>query len=128
MDTKVLELLLEKESGSLYALLEKEFINLKFKAAKCARSCFETKKIPGAFQCENQCMNSIKKAMNFVQTHQSIAEKNLKSCVDIVIEGREGSNSHTKEALEGPSFCYEEYLKNLRFVKEEAEKEFSYYV
>lgn len=127
MDTKVLESLLENESGSLYNLLEKEFINLKFKAAKCARSCFETRKYPEAFRCENQCMNSIKKATNFVQAHQSIAEKNLKSCIDIVIQGREGFNSNVEEAFEGPTLCYEQYLNNLKVVREEAEKEFSYY-
>ena len=125
---KTLSEKLKNESKNVFKLMEKEFLLLKFKAAKCAKTCFEEKNIPESFACEKTCMNSIRSAANVMKIQQAGIEKKLNLCIQTAKDGRAGFNAKIKEAYEGPISCYEEYLTNLNVLKDQMVIEFSFYV
>ena len=128
MSSNSLDSKLKKESEDIFLMLEKQFLNLKFKASRCAKKCFETKEFPDVFACESKCMRSIKTVSDKMTYQQLGIEKKLQACIQEVNDATEGINSQVSIAFEGPAHCYERHLENLKALKEEMTTEFNYFI
>lgn len=127
MEITKVESILERESDTIYSILEQEFIQLKYKTANCARLCFEEKNFPESLNCEKKCLKSVKSVANFIQIQQKSLFDRLDKCVAGVEKTRETGFGDTEKGLEGASHCYQEYMENLRNAKKSIIAEFRFY-
>ena len=119
---------LKNQSKDVLFMLEQGFINLKYKAARCAKRCFETQAFSEALPCEKKCLNSIKRVSEALNMQKELIDKKLESCIQEVESGRQGTGSKLALAFEGPSACYEIYIEDLQQLKQEMITEFNYYI
>lgn len=118
---------LTSQSSSIFQVLEAEFINLKYKAARCGKNCFVGKGFSEALACEKKCMNSIRNVLEVMKAQQKMIDLKLNACIEEIKIGNEGGNSKIAEAFEGPVYCYKIYSNDLENLKGEMLREFSYY-
>lgn len=118
---------LEKEALGILKLLDNEFRQLKFKAAKCAKKCFEEAPLPGAFTCEEKCWGSVQSVMKKVESTQRVNRSKFEKCIDNVSETMEGLHEATTDMSSGVRKCTSEYTERLKTIRQDIVREFSYY-
>ncbi|CAG9325235.1 unnamed protein product [Blepharisma stoltei] len=119
----------EADCSDLFLVLQSEFIQLKFKAARCARKCFIEKLMPESFRCEKGCMEGISNVKQLIEKKQKEAQDNFHRCVERTGRMSEGldEGEDIMDIETGVTNCYEKFRVNIKRMKGEMITEFSYY-
>lgn len=112
---------------NLSSYIEQEFVNLKFKSAKCAYNCFSLPTFPEALNCEKECLNSVQTALVVMRSQEKSTKDKLEACLKKTEQAFIGLNDGVGLNLDVDTLCYKEYTADLEILKTEMEKEFSYY-
>lgn len=118
---------LKQKSQALANYIEQEFINLKFKSAKCAHGCFSLSTFAEAVNCEKECLSSVETAIVTLKSNEKLLQRTLATCIKNRDNSIIGNNDELGKAADLDIACYKEYYLNLDSMKSAMEKEFSFY-
>ena len=127
MDSKSFMNNFKQRSFDLAKFIEAEFVKLNYKVAKCSHDCFDKILFSEAVLCERNCQSSVHTAFASMKEMEKQMKIRLDKCKQNVEEAIEGKNENVLEASAGYGQCYERYYDDLILMKQEMEKEFSFY-
>ena len=117
----------ETECQNMFQTLNAEFIQLKYKAARCAQKCFQLMNLPEAFECEKECMKSIPAVETVVKAQSEAVSQKFTQCIERVESMLEGTNEETEDLESAVASCYQQFTKDLAEAKQKVVEEFGYY-
>jgi hypothetical protein len=123
-----LNLKLDEQSQDLVKSLEHEFIQLKYKSARCARACF-SRNLPltSNLNCERECKQGIDHMKNFISGNFSNLSVNFERCLMSIQRSLDGQDEQIKDIESGVRICYEQLQSELPMRHSKILEEFSYY-
>lgn len=127
MDSKTFIHNFKQRSNDLAKFIEVEFVKLNYKVAKCSYDCFDKNLFSEAILCEKECQSSVQTAFASMKEMERVMKSQLNDCRKNVEDAIEGKNDNLLEASAGYGQCYEKYYDDLILMKQEMEKEFSFY-
>lgn len=109
------------------------FLNIKFnilnkKMIKCCKLCYEirSKKLKEYNNCENNCRNGIKEAFKYTEEKYKNSIEQLNSCIQ---NAKDNVEQRGFDDFNGNVFaCYKSLVSKIDLIKNDLEKEFSFYI